>query len=154
VRCAQKMTRRGGAGKGSGSKGCRGAEHGQACTKERTGAVAVRAALESAVQLGRGDEGNRQSEMANPTKCRDSLQPLSWGLHGGGLVPVFLCRCLCTGVYYLLPGNLLPNYADFRHWTRGELLLVLVVAWLTQGRCRAKTVLTRGAFERHPRQLI
>jgi hypothetical protein len=32
VRCAQKMTRRGGAGKGSGSKGCRGAEHGQACT--------------------------------------------------------------------------------------------------------------------------
>jgi hypothetical protein len=68
------MTRRGGAGKGSGSKGCRGAEHGQACTKERTGAVAVRAALESAVQLGRGDEGNRQSEMANPTKCRDSLQ--------------------------------------------------------------------------------
>jgi hypothetical protein len=33
VRCAQKMTRRGGAGKGSGSKGCRGADHGQACTK-------------------------------------------------------------------------------------------------------------------------
>jgi hypothetical protein len=69
------MTRRGGAGKGSGSKGCRGAEHGQACTKERTGAVAVRAALESAVQVGRGDEGNKQAEMANPTKCRDSLQP-------------------------------------------------------------------------------
>jgi hypothetical protein len=69
------MTRRGGAGKGSGSKGCRGAEHGQACTKERTGAVPVRAALESAVQVGRGDEGNRQAEMANPTKCRDSLQP-------------------------------------------------------------------------------
>jgi hypothetical protein len=65
--------KRGGAGKGSGSKGCRGAEHGQACTKN-AGAVAVRAALESAVQLGRGDEGNRQSEMANPTKCRDSLQ--------------------------------------------------------------------------------
>jgi hypothetical protein len=36
-------------------------------------AVAVRAALESAVQVGRGDEGNRQAEMANPTKCRDSL---------------------------------------------------------------------------------
>jgi hypothetical protein len=67
------MTRRGGAGKGSGSKGCRGAEHGQACTKEHTstGAVAV---LESAVLVGRGDEGNRQAEMANPTKCRDSLQ--------------------------------------------------------------------------------
>jgi hypothetical protein len=48
VRCAQKVTRRGGVGKGTGSKGCRGAEHGQACTKERTGAVAVRAALESA----------------------------------------------------------------------------------------------------------
>jgi hypothetical protein len=68
------MTRRGGAAKGSGSKGCRGAKHGQACTKERTGAVAVRAALESAVQVGRGYEGNRQAEMANPTKCRDSLQ--------------------------------------------------------------------------------
>jgi hypothetical protein len=65
------MTRRGGAGKGSGSEGCRGAEHGQACA---TGAVAVGAALESAVQVGRGDEGNRQAEMANPTKCRDSLQ--------------------------------------------------------------------------------
>jgi hypothetical protein len=68
------MTRRGGVGKGSGRKGCRGAEHGQACTKERTGAVALRAALELAVQLGRGDEGNRQAEMAKPTKCRDSLQ--------------------------------------------------------------------------------
>jgi hypothetical protein len=65
ARCAQIMTRRGGAGKGSGSKGCRGAEHGQACTKERTGTVAVRAALESAVQVGRGDEGSRQAEMAN-----------------------------------------------------------------------------------------
>jgi hypothetical protein len=71
------MTRRGGVGKGTGSKGCRGAEHGQACTKERTGAVAVRAALESAVQVGRGNEGNRQAEMANPTKCRDSLQSTS-----------------------------------------------------------------------------
>jgi hypothetical protein len=70
------MTRRGGVGKGTGSKGCRGAEHGQACTKERTGAVAVRAALESAVQVGRGDECNRQAEMANPTKCRDSLQKI------------------------------------------------------------------------------
>jgi hypothetical protein len=59
VRCAQKMPR-GGAGKGSGSKGCRGAEHGQACSKERTGAVAVRAALESAVQVGRGDEGKQK----------------------------------------------------------------------------------------------
>jgi hypothetical protein len=68
------MTRRGGGGKGTGSKGCRGAEHGQACTTERTGAVAVRAPLESAVQVGRGNEGNRQAEMANPTKCRDSLQ--------------------------------------------------------------------------------
>jgi hypothetical protein len=37
-------------------------------------AVAVRAALESAVQLGRGGEVNSQAEMANPTKRRDSLQ--------------------------------------------------------------------------------
>jgi hypothetical protein len=51
VRCAQKITRWGGAGKSSGSKGCRGAEHGQACNKERTGAVALRAALELAVYL-------------------------------------------------------------------------------------------------------
>jgi hypothetical protein len=36
----------------------------QACTKDRTGAVALRAALESAVQLGRGDEVNRQAEIA------------------------------------------------------------------------------------------
>jgi hypothetical protein len=36
--------------------------------------MAVRAALESAVQVGRGNEGNRQAEMAKPTKCRDSLQ--------------------------------------------------------------------------------
>jgi hypothetical protein len=62
VRCAQKMTRRGRAGKGSGSKGCRGAEHGQACTKERTGAVAVRAALESAGQVGRGDEASQRQQ--------------------------------------------------------------------------------------------
>jgi hypothetical protein len=68
------MTRRGGVGKGTGIKGCRGAEHGQACAKERTGAVAVRAALESAVQVGRGNEGYRQAEIANPTKCGDSLQ--------------------------------------------------------------------------------
>jgi hypothetical protein len=43
-------------------------------SKERTDAVALRAALESAVQLGRRDEVNRQAEMANSTKCRDSLQ--------------------------------------------------------------------------------
>jgi hypothetical protein len=67
------MTRRGGAGEGSDSKGCIGAEHGKAWSKER-GDVALRAALESAVQLRRGDEGNRQAEMANPTKCRESLQ--------------------------------------------------------------------------------
>jgi hypothetical protein len=55
---------RGRARKGSGSKGCRGAEHGQACTKDRTNAVALRAAFESAAQLGRGDEVNRQAEVA------------------------------------------------------------------------------------------
>jgi hypothetical protein len=71
MRCAEKMTRRGGAGKGRGSEGCRGAEHGQACTKkDHSGAVALRAALESAMQLRRGNEVNRQAEMANPTKCR------------------------------------------------------------------------------------
>jgi hypothetical protein len=32
--------------------------------------VAVRAAFESAVQLGRGDEVNRQAEMADLMKCR------------------------------------------------------------------------------------
>jgi hypothetical protein len=72
---------RGGAGKGSGSIGCRGAEHGQECSKDHTGAVAHRAALVSAVQLGRGDEVNRQPkflEMAKPTKCRDSLQAPRW----------------------------------------------------------------------------
>jgi hypothetical protein len=64
VRCAQKMTRRGGAGKGSGSilcSDCRGTEHGQTHTMDRTGAVALRVALESAVQLGRGYEMNRQA---------------------------------------------------------------------------------------------
>jgi hypothetical protein len=50
----------------------KGAEHSQACTKDRTGSVALRAAFESVVQLGRGAV-NRQAEMANPTKCRDSL---------------------------------------------------------------------------------
>jgi hypothetical protein len=33
-------------------------------------AMAVRAALESAVQLGRGDEVNGQAEMAKLMKCR------------------------------------------------------------------------------------
>jgi hypothetical protein len=45
-------------------------QHGQACTKGRTGAVALRAAVELAVQLGRGDEVNRQATMAKPTICR------------------------------------------------------------------------------------
>jgi hypothetical protein len=67
------MTRMREAGKGSRSEGCRGAEHGQTCTTDRTGAVAVRAALESAVQPGRRDEANRQSEMSNLTKCRYSI---------------------------------------------------------------------------------
>jgi hypothetical protein len=47
--CTENDKEGGGAGKGSGSKRCRGAEHGQACTKDRTSAVALRAALESAV---------------------------------------------------------------------------------------------------------
>jgi hypothetical protein len=52
------MIRRGVAGKDNRSKGCRGAEHGQTSSKDRTGAVALRAALESAVQLGGSDEVN------------------------------------------------------------------------------------------------
>jgi hypothetical protein len=95
------MTRRGGVGKGTGSIGCRGADHGQACAEKRTGAVAVRAALESAVQVGRGNEGNRQAEMANPTKCRDSLQwPCDAGLQStshdsltGCMPGVWRCQC-------------------------------------------------------------
>jgi hypothetical protein len=41
------------------------AEHGQTCTRDRTSDVPVRAALESFVQVGRGDEVKRQAEMAN-----------------------------------------------------------------------------------------
>jgi hypothetical protein len=67
------MTRSGGAGKGKGSKGCRGAEHGQTYPEDRTGAVALRAALESAVQLGRGDEVSMQAEMAIPSKMAKML---------------------------------------------------------------------------------
>jgi hypothetical protein len=52
--------------KGSRSEGCRGVEHGQTCTEDCTDVVAVRAALESSVELGRGEEVNRQAEMANP----------------------------------------------------------------------------------------
>jgi hypothetical protein len=55
--------KKGVAGKGSRSESCRGVEHGQTCTKDRTSAVAIRATLETAVQLGRGDEAS-QSEQA------------------------------------------------------------------------------------------
>jgi hypothetical protein len=48
--------------KGSRSEGCKGPKHGQACAKGRTGAL--RAALETAVQLGRGVEVSRQAETA------------------------------------------------------------------------------------------
>jgi hypothetical protein len=40
------------AGKGSRSVGCRGTEHGQTCNEHHNHAVAVRAALKSAVKLG------------------------------------------------------------------------------------------------------
>jgi hypothetical protein len=49
------MTRRGGAGKGSGSKGCGGAEHGQTCTNHAGAWLPgqnLKVQLESAVQLG------------------------------------------------------------------------------------------------------
>jgi hypothetical protein len=72
VRCAQKMRRRGGAGKGSGSKGCRGAEHGQACTKDSAGAEGLRAALIRPCNS--RQRVNCHAVMANPTQCRDLLQ--------------------------------------------------------------------------------
>jgi hypothetical protein len=53
------------------TEGCRGAEHGQACTKDGTGAVAVRAALALAVQLGRSEQASQNSQAY---KCRDVLQ--------------------------------------------------------------------------------
>jgi hypothetical protein len=53
------------AGKGSRSEDCRGVEHGQTCTKDRNGAVAVMAALEFVVQLGPGAKVIRQAEMAS-----------------------------------------------------------------------------------------
>jgi hypothetical protein len=136
VRCAQKMTRRGGAGKGSGSEGCRGAEHGQACTKDRTGAVDLRTAVESAVQLGRGDEVNRQSEMANLSKCRDSLQVGCRGYNAPSLprramnnahaCPVFVLS-LCHGLASIFVVLLLPLMHAFwdclEHFMRVESLL-------------------------------
>jgi hypothetical protein len=115
VRSAQKMTRTGVAGKGSGSKGCRGAEHGQACTKERTGAVAVRAALESAVQVGRGDAWQQASRNARPIWY---LQPVvatrghAWSATGNALQwhlfsTATACSALCLAMrfdaYLLLP---------------------------------------------------
>jgi hypothetical protein len=73
MRCAQNRTRRGVFGKGYSSRGCTGAEHGQICTNRPAGA-----ALESAVQLGRGDVVNRQAQMANLMKCRNLLQKTSY----------------------------------------------------------------------------
>jgi hypothetical protein len=70
----KEMTRRGVAGKGSRSEGCRGAEHGQTCTSIRIERVLPLQPLESAVQLGRGDQVHKQADMANLTKSRDSLQ--------------------------------------------------------------------------------
>jgi hypothetical protein len=46
------------------------ARHVLGISQDRTGAVAVRAAFESAVPLGRGDEVNGQAEMADLLKCR------------------------------------------------------------------------------------
>jgi hypothetical protein len=51
MRCAHKMTRRGGVGKGIGSIGCRCAEHGQTCVEDRTGAVGLGAANYRAVPV-------------------------------------------------------------------------------------------------------
>jgi hypothetical protein len=43
MRCAHKMTKRGAVGKDISSIGCRCAEHGQTCTKDRTCDVGLRA---------------------------------------------------------------------------------------------------------------
>jgi hypothetical protein len=58
------------AGKGSGSQGCRGAEHAlwNALVRWLSGQNLNRPCNSG------GDEGNRQPEIANPAKCRDSLQ--------------------------------------------------------------------------------
>jgi transposase len=45
----------------------------------RAGAVALRTALDPAVQLGRGDKVNRHAKVANSTKCRDSALLTSQG---------------------------------------------------------------------------
>jgi hypothetical protein len=42
--------------------------------KDRTGAVALRAELESGERLRRGKEVSKQAKIANPKNCRDSLQ--------------------------------------------------------------------------------
>jgi hypothetical protein len=60
----KEMTRRGVAGKGSRSEGCRGAEHGQTCTsrgldKDRTGVVAA------ALGIGRAARARRPSSQAS-----------------------------------------------------------------------------------------
>jgi hypothetical protein len=70
----------------AGKFSCRGAAHGQTSLKDRTGAVAVRAALELALQLGRCDEVYRQADAANPSKFRDSLQANTVA-HTSGLWP-------------------------------------------------------------------
>jgi hypothetical protein len=104
------MTRRGGAGKGSGSKGRGGAEHGQACTKERTGAVAsavsaVRAALESAVQVGRGDELGMQvhtrSSLGRIRTLQNGERPAGLQVHRDApLLSRARCSMAVTGSQY------------------------------------------------------
>jgi hypothetical protein len=65
-RCSCKHCGRGVAGRGR--EGCRGAEHGQTCTKDHTGAVAIRAALELAVELveQRSEQASRNSPLQMP----------------------------------------------------------------------------------------
>jgi hypothetical protein len=94
------MARRGLVAKGSRSEGCRGAEHGQTCNnKDRNGAVAVRAALESTVLVGRGHEVFRQAEMANLTKLRE-VQGFATGV---------ACAQLCLGRCITRSGDTSPQ---------------------------------------------
>jgi hypothetical protein len=68
----------------------------------------LRAALELAVQLERGDEVNRQAKMANLTKCRDPLQvPLENRSGNCSLALANMSRQICVLDEYRMHPNVL-----------------------------------------------
>jgi hypothetical protein len=68
----------------------------------------LRAALELAVRLERGDEVNRQAKMATLTKCRDPLQvPLENISGNGNLVLADMSRQMCVLDEYRMRPNVL-----------------------------------------------